>query len=66
MIKKDVMLKYNISDATLRNWMKLGYIDNLINISEKKIIKIIDTKKSTGRTRKAVNIVVLPYPTLMM
>ena len=40
MNKKEVLKNYNISEATLRNWKKLGYIKDNDKITIKEIEKI--------------------------
>ena len=52
MIRKVVQNKYNISDATLRNWKKLKYIDSLTDINEQQILNVINNKKSSRRNKK--------------
>lgn len=48
----EIIKQYRVSEATIRNWYKLGYINNLKNISENEIKKIIQNKKSSRRNKK--------------
>lgn len=52
MKKQEILNKYNISEATLRNWKKLHYIDNINEVDEKVIINIIGKKTSSRRNKK--------------
>lgn len=52
MKKQEILNKYNISEATLRNWKKLHYIEDINNIDEKLILKIINEKTSNRRNKK--------------
>ena len=48
----DVLNKYSISEATLKNWEKLGYISNISDIKESEITKIIRSKKDIRRNKR--------------
>ena len=52
MMISDVLNKYSISEATLRNWEKLGYISNINDIKESEIAKIIRSKKNVRRNKR--------------
>lgn len=60
MNKKEVLKKYNISEATLRNWKKLGYIKNNDKITIKEIEKVISKKDNTRRNKKNSNEHIIP------
>ena len=49
----EIINKYNITESTLRNWKKLGYISNLDFIDENIIKDIIDNKLKTRRNKKS-------------
>lgn len=49
----EIINKYNITESTLKNWKKLGYINNLEYIDEKVIQNIIDNKLKTRRNKKS-------------
>ena len=46
---KEILKKYNISEATLRNWKKLQYITDLNNIYPAVIDNIIKNKSGIRR-----------------
>ena len=52
MTLQETLEKYNISNATLRNWKKLNYIDDLNNIDSEIINDILKSKKSDRRNKK--------------
>lgn len=52
MKKKDLLDNYSISDATLRNWKKLGYITNIDDIDINEIKTVIRNKKNVRRNKK--------------
>jgi len=52
MTKNEILTKYNISTATLRNWKKLKYIDNLDDIDPSVIDKILKTKTGIRRNKR--------------
>lgn len=60
MNKKEVLKNYNISEATLRNWKKLGYIKDNDKITIKEIEKIIRKKDNTRRNKKNSNEHIIP------
>lgn len=60
MNEKEVLKKYNISEATLRNWKKLGYIKNNDKITIKEIEKVISKKDNTRRNKKNSNEHIIP------
>lgn len=49
----EIINKYNITESTLKNWKKLGYINDLEYIDEKVIQNIIDNKLKTRRNKKS-------------
>jgi len=60
---KEVLNKYNISDATLRNWKKLNYIQDINDIKEEEIEKIIKNKIGVRRNKRnsSENIIPVSY-----
>lgn len=48
----EVLNKYNISNATLRNWKKLNLISDLNDIKQDEIDKILKKKVGTRRNKK--------------
>ena len=52
MKKQEVMNKYKISAATLRNWQKINSNFDLKNIDEHMILKIVKGKKTVRRNKK--------------
>ncbi len=56
---KEILKKYNISDATLRNWKKLNYIDNLTDIDPTDIDNILKQKTGIRRNKRtSVNCII--------
>ena len=49
----EIMNKYNITESTLKNWKKLGYINDINEIDEQAIKKVIDNKIKTRRNKKS-------------
>ena len=37
----EIMNKYNITESTLKNWKKLGYINDINEIDEQAIKKVV-------------------------
>lgn len=56
----EILKKYNISNATLRNWKKLNYIDNLENIDPKEIDKILKQKVGVRRNKRNSSKKIIP------
>ena len=52
MTVKEILNKYNISEATIRNWKKLNYIDSINNIDPKAIDEIINNKANQRRNKR--------------
>ena len=48
----EILKKYNISDATLRNWKKLRYIDSLDDIDPDIIDGILQKKVGNRRNKR--------------
>jgi len=63
MKRQEVLNKYNISDATLRNWKKLNYIQNIDDIKKEEIEKIIKNKTGIRRNKRnsSDNIIPVSY-----
>lgn len=59
-MKNAILHKYNICEATLRNWIKLGYIDSIDNISEQDIEKIILGKRNSRKNKKQSLSTIIP------
>ena len=57
---KDILKKYNISEATLRNWKKLKYIDNLDDIEPLIIDNIIKNKVGNRRNKRNSLVSIIP------
>lgn len=60
MSKKDILNKYSLSETTLRNWVKLGYISNINNITIKEIEDILNNKNKTRRNKKNSTTHIIP------
>ncbi|MBR3210823.1 MAG: N-6 DNA methylase [Bacilli bacterium] len=52
MKKLEIMNRYSISEATLRNWKKLGYISSIEEIDVEDIERIIKSKKNVRRNKR--------------
>ena len=48
----DIIIKHNISDATLKNWHKLNYIKDINNITEEELNQIIQKKMLQEEIKK--------------
>lgn len=56
----EILKKYNISNATLRNWKKLNYIDNLEDIDPKSIDIILKQKVGLRRNKRNSSKKIIP------
>lgn len=56
----EILNKYKISYATLRNWKKLNYIDNLEDIDPAIIEEILNNKIDTRRNKKNSKDTIIP------
>ncbi len=63
MQRKEILKKYNISDATLRNWKKLNYIKDINDIDPSEIDEILKNKTGVRRNKRTSddNIIPLSY-----
>lgn len=52
MRKNEILNKYNVTEATLRNWKKLKYISDLNNITESDIENILKNKIDIRRNKR--------------
>lgn len=52
MKRKELLKKYSLSEATIRNWIKLGYIRNTDDFDEEVIKAILLSKTSVRRNKR--------------
>lgn len=56
----EILNKYNISNATLRNWKKLNYIDNIQDIDPADIDNILKSKVGIRRNKRSSGKIIIP------
>ncbi len=56
----EILNKYNISEATLRNWKKLNFIDNINDIDPSIIENILKNKTSNRRNKRTSSNSIIP------
>jgi len=56
----EILNKYNISDATLRNWKRLKYIDNIEDIDPAVIDDILKNKVGIRRNKRSSDKIIIP------
>lgn len=61
MKKNEILKNYNISDATLRNWKKLGYVKNINDIEPSEIDDILKNKVGIRRNKRTSEENIIPY-----
>lgn len=49
---KDVALKYNLTESTIRNWIKIGLIPDKMNFSDAEIQVVLSKKNPARRIKK--------------
>ncbi len=57
---KEVLNKYNISDATIRNWKKLNYIKDINNIQVEEIEAVLKHKTGVRRNKRNSSKSIIP------
>lgn len=60
MEKQEILKKYNISDATLRNWKKLNYIKDINDIDPSEIDNILKKKTGVRRNKRTSDDNIIP------
>ena len=60
MNKTSILEKYNISEATLRNWKKLNYINDLNHIQVEEINKVLENKIGIRRNKRTLKNNIIP------
>ena len=61
MKKNEILKKYNISEATLRNWKKLGFVKNINDIEPSEINDILKNKIGKRRNKRTSEDYIIPY-----